>query len=87
MQPPQIPEAVTRLTSLEELDVSNNDLGNLPPVLGTMTLLRSLAVEGNRFARGAFPSLKYAPCTRANPPSSELARRDAVSPKRPEMHQ
>jgi Leucine-rich repeat (LRR) protein len=44
----QLPQGVTALVRLEELDVSNNDLTNVPPHIGLMTNLRSLQLDGNR---------------------------------------
>ena len=35
------------MSKLKRLDVSNNDLNNLPPQLALMEDLNSLAVEGN----------------------------------------
>nr|XP_054764681.1 leucine-rich repeat-containing protein 40-like [Lytechinus pictus] len=38
-----------RLTKISSLDLQNNDIGEVPPELGTVTSLRSLLLAGNRF--------------------------------------
>ena len=41
-------EDVTRLTALEELSLTNNNIGSLPPKLGLLgERLRVLRIEGN----------------------------------------
>ena len=48
--PPQVtmlPEAITSMSKLKRLDVSNNSLNTLPPQLALMDNLSSLSVEGN----------------------------------------
>ena len=47
MQVSTLPEFITSLTGLRRLDLSNNDLNNLPPQLGLMDNLDALLVEGN----------------------------------------
>ena len=42
-----LPESIISMSKLKRLDVSNNDLNNLPPQLALMEDLNSLAVEGN----------------------------------------
>lgn len=42
-----LPEAITSMSKLKRLDVSNNNLNNLPPQLALMDNLNSLSVEGN----------------------------------------
>ena len=44
----QVPEQLTELSALSEMDISNNSVTKLPPVLGLMhPTLRVLQVEGN----------------------------------------
>jgi Leucine-rich repeat (LRR) protein len=43
----ELSPAVSLLDELDELDLTNNDLGTLPPELGLLTRLRWLGVEGN----------------------------------------
>lgn len=44
----QVPEQVTRLTALTELNVGNNTVARLPPQLGLMhPTLKRLLLEGN----------------------------------------
>lgn len=43
----QLPEWLTELRKLEELDVTNNDIGRINPRLGFMEKLRCLRLEGN----------------------------------------
>lgn len=38
-----------RLSRISTLDLQNNDIGEVPPELGTITTLRSLLLAGNRF--------------------------------------
>jgi Leucine-rich repeat (LRR) protein len=45
---PTEPDFGTRLPQLSTLDVSNNDITVMPPVMGLMEL-RMFAIEGNRF--------------------------------------
>jgi hypothetical protein len=42
-----IPVEITQLTSLERLDLSNNDLLGLPNEMGHMPQLKSLHLDGN----------------------------------------
>ncbi|XP_067932916.1 leucine-rich repeat-containing protein 1-like [Watersipora subatra] len=42
-----VPEVVTKLTSLEVLDLSNNGVRQIPDSLGSLTLLRELNLSGN----------------------------------------
>ncbi|MEQ2288831.1 Leucine-rich repeat-containing protein 40 [Ameca splendens] len=43
------PSHLMKLINLSTLDLSNNDLLNIPPELGLCTSLRCLSLEGNRF--------------------------------------
>ncbi|MED6271353.1 hypothetical protein CHARACLAT_019402 [Characodon lateralis] len=43
------PSHLMKLINLSTLDLSNNDLLNIPPELGLCTSLRFLSLEGNRF--------------------------------------
>jgi Leucine-rich repeat (LRR) protein len=44
----QVPESISSLRSLEELNLANNDLSGLPAKLGTLApKLRLLLLEGN----------------------------------------
>lgn len=38
---------VTALTELERLELTNNDISDLPPAMGRMPRLKSIALEGN----------------------------------------
>ena len=42
-------EGLRKLKVLTVLDLSNNDIQQVPPELGTLTQLRSLQLEGNPF--------------------------------------
>ena len=42
-------EGLRKLTALAVLDLSNNDIQQVPPELGTLTQLRALQLEGNSF--------------------------------------
>ncbi|XP_071387242.1 leucine-rich repeat-containing protein 40 isoform X1 [Centroberyx affinis] len=61
------PGRLTRLVHLSTLDLSNNDLLNIPPELGLCTNLRCLSLEGNPFrapraaivARGTDAVMEY----------------------------
>jgi Leucine-rich repeat (LRR) protein len=62
-----IPVEITRMTSLERLDLSNNDIPGLPNEMGYMPHLKSLLLDGNPLKtlrrdivqRGTFEVLKY----------------------------
>lgn len=43
----QIPGCITDLQCLEELDITDNDVGHIPTSLGFMPQLRCLLLEGN----------------------------------------
>ncbi|XP_045160568.2 leucine-rich repeat-containing protein 40-like [Mercenaria mercenaria] len=43
----KLPDEIAQLQSLERLDVTNNDLAGLPYLLGTVTTLKSIVVDGN----------------------------------------
>lgn len=51
---------VCRLSTLERLDLRNNELASLPPELGLMTQLKAMPVTGNP-VRGVKPSLLDGP--------------------------
>jgi Leucine-rich repeat (LRR) protein len=62
-----LPESIVKLSKLERFDLSNNDLSNLPYVMGRMDTLHSLLIEGNPLRtirrdvinRGTVELLKY----------------------------
>lgn len=43
----EVDENIIRLQNLQRLDVSNNDLSALPPIIGTMETIKALNVDGN----------------------------------------
>lgn len=42
-----IPVEITLLVALERLDVTNNDISNLPCEMGNMSTLKSISLDGN----------------------------------------
>ncbi|TRY68578.1 hypothetical protein TCAL_03065 [Tigriopus californicus] len=84
----EVPKEIVNLQSLERLDVSNNDLNNLPFTLGTLPNLKLLLVEGNPIKsirrdiiqRGTLGLLKYLRSRLTEEELSTLRDKGNVSP-------